>query len=507
MYSPTLEEVKQLSRQCNTVPVYRELPADLDTPVSVYLKLRGEGPSFLLESVEQGEQVGRYSFVGVDPTASLIARGDRVQIVEREGVRTESLDGRDPLHAVADLVQPQRSVALPGMPGFLGGAVGYLGYDMVRFFEPKLQATAPSVTGFEWPEAVFLLADALVVFDHVRHRLLVVTNAHLNEDVDAAGGWDRAYGKAVANIESLVERLRRPLPSPRQLRVQGGAQLQSNLSRADYESAVRKAKEYIAAGDIFQVVLSQRLQRFTGADPFSIYRALRMLNPSPYMFYLELTEGLRLIGSSPEMLVRLEDGLAEVRPLAGTRPRGHTLREDATLARELLSDPKERAEHVMLVDLGRNDLGRVCRHGSVHVPLMMDVERYSHVMHIVSKVVGDLDSTYDAFDLMRATFPAGTVSGAPKVRAMEIIDELEGERRGPYAGSVGYFSYSGNMDTCITIRTIFFKDQTALLQAGAGIVADSDPAREYEETLHKAQALAEAIDRAERQVSGGSISC
>ncbi len=500
MYSPTLKEVKQLSGrraahgsgQSVTIPVYRELPADLETPVSVYLKLRGEGPSFLLESVEQGEQVGRYSFVGVDPTASLIARGDRVQIVRREGVRTEPLDGRDPLHVVAELVQPHRSVALPGVPGFHGGAVGYLGYDMVRFFEPKLQATAPPFTGFEWPEAVFLLADALVAFDHVRHRLVVVTNAHLDGDVDTA------YEEAVANIESLVERLDQPLPSPRQLRFQGGGELHSNFTRADYESAVRKAKEYIAAGDIFQVVLSQRLQRWTRADPFSIYRALRMLNPSPYMFYLELTEGLRLIGSSPEMLVRLEDDLAEVRPLAGTRPRGLTLREDTALARELLADPKERAEHVMLVDLGRNDLGRVCDHGSVHVPLMMDVERYSHVMHIVSRVVGDLDSTHDAFDLMRATFPAGTVSGAPKVRAMEIIDELEGERRGPYAGAVGYFSYSGNMDTCIAIRTIFFKDQTAFLQAGAGIVADSDPAREYEETLHKAQALAEAIEVAEQ---------
>jgi anthranilate synthase component 1 len=501
MYHPTLEEVKQLSGQVDggpeqsvTVPVYREFPADLETPVSLYLKLRDEGPSFLLESVEQGEQVGRYSFVGVEPTASLIARGDHVLVVGREGVRTEALDGQDPLHLVAEFLQPHRSVAVPGIPDFHGGAVGYLGYDMVRFFEPKLQATAPPQTGFEWPEAVFLLADALVVFDHVRHRLLVVSNAHLDGDVDTA------YHQAVDNIESLVERLRRPLPLPREPRAQGNGQLRSNFSRADFEGAVRKAKEYIAAGDVFQVVLSQRLQRWTGADPFSIYRALRMLNPSPYMFYLELPEGLRLIGSSPEMLVRLEGGLAEVRPLAGTRRRGSTSQEDETLARELLADPKERAEHIMLVDLGRNDLGRVCQHGSVHVPLMMGVERYSHVMHMVSRVVGKLDASHDAFDLLRATFPAGTVSGAPKVRAMEIIDELEGERRGPYAGTVGYFSYSGSMDACITIRTIFFKDQTALLQAGAGIVADSDPGREYDETLQKAQALAEAIDRAEREL-------
>ena len=496
MYHPNLNEAKRLCSQGNTIPVYRELPADLETPVSVYLKLRGESPSFLLESVERAEQVGRYSFVGVDPTASLIARGDRVQVVGRGAGREELLNGRDPLHIIAEFVRHNRPVPLPGVPSFHGGAVGYLGYDMVRFFEPRVQATAPSPTGFEWPEAVFLLADDLVVFDHVRHRLLVISNAH----VDPNGDVTVAYQQAVTHIDALVQRLSQPLPVPRQPSVRESSELSSNFSRERFEDAVRTAKEYIAAGDIFQVVLSQRLQRWTTADPLSIYRALRMLNPSPYMFYLELPDGLNLIGSSPEMLVRLEGGLGEVRPLAGTRRRGHTPQEDEALARELLADPKERAEHVMLVDLGRNDLGRVCRHGSVRVPLMMGVERYSHVMHIVSEVVGDLDPAHDAFDLLRSTFPAGTVSGAPKVRAMEIIDELEGERRGPYAGTVGYFSYSGSMDTCITIRTIFFKNQTAFLQAGAGIVADSDPAREYEETLHKAQALAEAIDHAERGI-------
>ncbi|MEA3345395.1 MAG: chorismate-binding protein [Chloroflexota bacterium] len=347
MYRPTLEEVKGLSGQGNTVPVYRELPADLETPVSVYLKLRGEGPSFLLESVERAEQMGRYSFVGLDPTASLIARGDRVLIMGREGTRTERLEGRDPLHVTAEFVHPHRSVALPGVPSFHGGAVGYLAYDMVRFFEPKLQAMAPPSTGFEWPEAVFLLTDTLVVFDHVRHRLLVVSNVHLDGEVESA------YEKVVADIEALVERLGQPLPAPRPSGGQDSGQLQSNFSQADFEAAVQKAKEYIAAGDIFQVVLSQRLQRWTGADPFSIYRALRMLNPSPYMFYLELPEGLRLIGSSPEMLVRLEDGQAQVRPLAGTRPRGSTPQEDEALAEELLADPKERAEHVMLVDRHR----------------------------------------------------------------------------------------------------------------------------------------------------------
>ena len=491
MYHPTLEEAKELSARGNIIPIYRELPADLETPASVYIKLRGGGPSFLLESVEKAERVGRYSFVGIDPTATIIVRGEQALITGQEGVQMEPLQGRDPLHLVKELLRPHRPIAIPALPRFHGGAVGYLAYDVVRFFEPKLQATVPPPTGFELPEAIFLLADTLVVFDHVKHRLLVVANAHLDGDVP------RAYEGAVARIETLVQQLRQPLPRLQSHSSQKRGELTSNFSQDDFEAAVRQAKEYIAAGDIFQVVISQRLQRWTGAEPFAIYRVLRMLNPSPYMFYLDLPDDLHLIGSSPEMLVRLEEGKAEVRPLAGTRPRGSTPEEDEALAEELLADPKERAEHVMLVDLGRNDLGRVCRYGTVQVPLLMGIERYSHVMHIVSEVVGELDPTHDAFDLLRATFPAGTVSGAPKVRAMEIIDELEGMRRGPYAGAVGYFSYSGNMDTCITIRTIVVKNQTAYVQAGAGIVADSDPTREYEETMSKMAALRRALETAE----------
>ena len=496
MYHPTLEEAKKLSSKGNLLPIYRELPADLETPASVYIKLRGGGPSFLLESVEKAERVGRYSFVGIDPTATIIIRGDQALITSQEGVQMEPLQGRDPLHLVKEMLHHHRPISVPALPRFHGGAVGYLSYDVVRFFEPKLQAeasaTVPPPTGFELPEAIFLLTDTLVVFDHVRHRLLVVSNAHLDGDVA------HAYEGAVARIEALVERLHRPLPSFRSQSSQKRSELASNFSQADYEAAVERAKEYIAAGDIFQVVVSQRWQRWTGAEPFAIYRVLRMLNPSPYMFYLDLPDDLHIIGSSPEMLVRLEGARAEVRPLAGTRPRGSTPEEDEALAEELLADPKERAEHVMLVDLGRNDLGRVCRYGTVQVPLLMGIERYSHVMHIVSEVVGELDPAHDAFDLLRATFPAGTVSGAPKVRAMEIIDELEGTRRGPYAGAVGYFGYSGDMDTCITIRTIVVKNQTAYVQAGAGIVADSNPAREHKETLHKTRALAEAIEQAEQ---------
>jgi anthranilate synthase component 1 len=496
MYKPTLAEAKELSSRGNLLPIYRELPADLETPASVHIKLHGGGPSFLLESVEKAERVGRYSFVGIDPATTIIIRGEQALITDREGVRMEPLQERDPLHLVKELLGHHRPISVPTLPRFHGGAVGYLSYDVVRFFEPRLRAgasaTVPPPTGFELPEAVFLLADTLVVFDHVSARLLVVSNAHLEGDVP------RAYEAAVARIEALVERLHRPLPSSPTRSSQKRGELTSNFTQTDFETAVEQAKEYIVAGDIFQVVLSQRLQRWTGAEPFAIYRVLRMLNPSPYMFYLSLPDDLHLIGSSPEMLVRLEDTKAEVRPLAGTRRRGGTPEEDEALAEELLADPKERAEHVMLVDLGRNDLGRVCRYGTVKVPLLMGIERYSHVMHIVSEVIGELNPSHDAFDLLRATFPAGTVSGAPKVRAMEIIDELEGVRRGPYAGAVGYFGYSGNMDTCITIRTIVVKNQTAYVQAGAGIVADSDPTREYEETLHKAQALAEAIEQAEQ---------
>jgi anthranilate synthase component 1 len=478
------------------VPVYRELPADLETPVSVYLKLRGQGASFLLESVEKAEQLGRYSFLGFRPQHQIIARGTTVTIRDNGNSHEIQLqEGQDPLHVVADELgryAPTAALAIQDLPIFYGGAVGYLGYDIVRFFE-RLPQTADDP--LDLPELHMLVTDTLLIFDHVRHRLLVCANVHVPSGCDL----DAAYDEALARLDAVEAQVLAPLPARVSPPGAAGDELVSNLSRTEYEEAVRQAKEYIAAGDIFQVVLSQRLSRRTQADPFSIYRALRRVNPSPYMFFLDLggDPPTYLVGSSPEVLVRLQGRMAAVRPLAGTRPRGQTEQEDKDLEADLLADPKERAEHVMLVDLGRNDLGRVCEYNTVHVPELMAIERYSHVMHIVSHVSGQLRPEKDAYDLLRATFPAGTLSGAPKVRAMEIIEELERTRRGPYGGAVGYIGFNGNMDTCITIRTILIRGETAYLQAGAGIVADSDPTREWQETLHKARALSTAIQMAE----------
>ncbi|CAG0934986.1 anthranilate synthase component I [Thermoflexales bacterium] len=502
---PSLAEVLELSGQGNLVPVYRELPADLDTPVSVYLKLAGQGASFLLESVEGGEQVGRYSFIGIEPNAVLSF--NRRSYTRRSNGHASTADlpqGQDPLHVLQAELARFSPVRLPGLPRFVGGLVGYLGYDVIRFFEPKLdQPGASSKLAPGLPEALYLLTDTLVAFDHARGRLLIIVNAHLNGDVAAA------YAAAVERIDRIAARLSEPLPALAGAKPSGGsghsmlsAELTSNFTQAGFEEIVRQAKEHIAAGDIFQVVLSQRLSRSTSASPFDIYRALRRLNPSPYMFFFDFGEvegrPYHVIGASPEMLVRLEGRTATVRPLAGTRRRGSTPTEDAALEQELLADPKERAEHVMLIDLGRNDVGRVCEYGTVHVPDLFVVERYSHVMHIVSQVDGQLRAGINAFDLLRATFPAGTVSGAPKVRAMEIIREVEQLDRGLYAGAVGYFSYDGAMDTCIAIRTMQMVDDVVSIQAGAGIVADSDPASEFQETLNKAKALAVAIEMAEK---------
>ncbi len=490
MYYPTLDNVRELASVGNIISVYRVLPADLETPVSVYLKLRQPGKSsFLLESVEKGEQLGRYSFIGVDPPMSLTLQGHQVTVGGAGGAVLEQYTREDPLGVLSELLQQRKPIPVPDLPAFTGGAVGYWGYDIVRHFE-RLPETARDDLAL--PDAVFLLADNLVIFDHVKHRLLVLANARLEGDITAA------YADAVARIENIVAQLARPLIPPELPDVSDSASWESNKSQEEYEAMVRRAKEYIVAGDIFQVVLSQRLSKRTQADPFAIYRALRMTNPSPYMFFLDLPGELRLIGASPEMHVRLENGVAQVHPIAGTRWRGATPEEDARLAEELLADPKERAEHIMLVDLARNDLGRVCKYGTVKVPVMMAVERFSHVMHIVSDVVGEIQEGLDAFDLLRATFPAGTVSGAPKVRAMEIIEELEGSRRGPYAGAVGYIGYDGSMDTCIAIRTIVMKGDMCHVQAGAGIVADSEPTYEYNETRNKARALAVAVEQAER---------
>ncbi|MCP4164338.1 MAG: anthranilate synthase component I [Chloroflexi bacterium] len=490
MYQPTLDDVRNLASQGNLIPIYRVLPADLETPVSVYLKLRQAGQSsFLLESVEKGEQLGRYSFIGVDPPLSLTLRGQHVTVGGAGGAVLEGFDREDPLAELSNILHQRNPIAVPDLPSFTGGAVGFWGYDIVRHFE-RLPETAEDE--LDLPDAIFLLADNLVIFDHVKHRLILLANARLDSDITAA------YADAVARIEKIAAQLARPLAPPVLPDVSNGNEWASNKSQDEYEAMVGEAKEYIAAGDIFQVVLSQRLSRPTRADPFAIYRALRMTNPSPYMFFLDLPGKLRLIGASPEMHVRLEEGQAQVHPIAGTRWRGETPEADARLAEELLADPKERAEHVMLVDLGRNDLGRVCKYGTVEVPLMMAVERYSHVMHIVSDVIGEINDDLDAFDLLRATFPAGTVSGAPKVRAMEIVEELEGSRRGPYAGAVGYIGYDGSTDTCIAIRTIVMQDDMCHVQAGAGIVADSDPTYEFNETHNKAQALAVAVEVAEK---------
>lgn len=490
MHHPTLDEVRQLAPQGNLIPIYRLLPADLETPVSVYLKLRQAGQSsFLLESVEKGEQLGRYSFIGVDPPLSLSLHGDEVTVGAAGGAVLEQFKRADPLAELARTLEQRRPIPLPDLPAFTGGAVGYWGYDIVRHFE-RLPDAGSDDLGL--PDAVFLLADNLVIFDHVKHRLILLANARLNGDITAA------YAEAVARLEKIAAKLAQPLTPPRLPDVSDDEGWVSNKSQSEYEGMVRAAKEYIAAGDIFQVVPSQRLSKRTKADPFAIYRALRMTNPSPYMFFLDLPGDLRLIGASPEMHVRLEGRRAQVHPIAGTRWRGATPAEDARLAEDLLADPKERAEHIMLVDLGRNDLGRVSEYGSVKVPTMMAVERYSHVMHIVSDVVGELREGINAFDLLAATFPAGTVSGAPKIRAMEIIDELEGSRRGIYAGAVGWIGYDGDMDTCIAIRTIVMQGDMCHVQAGGGVVADSDPTYEFNESHNKARALAVAVERAEK---------
>ena len=486
-------------RPYNLAPVVRELPADLETPVSVYLKLAGRGPSFLLESITGGEQVARYSFIGVNPSRAFVFRGRTVTRHSAAGAVTDPLPaGADPLDVLAAELGRYIPAPVPGLPRFAGGLVGYLGYDTVRFFEPTLPLPAHP----DLPDGIFLLADTVVAFDHAFGRLLLIANAHIDSDEAAA------RAAASARLDELARRITAPLPArPVISPPECCTDLTSNLTPEQFHAAVRQAKEHIAAGDIFQVVLSQRFSRQTGADAFSIYRALRRLNPSPYMFFFDFAdlagaEPLRVIGASPELHVRLEGRRAALRPIAGTRPRGADPAADVALEQELLADPKERAEHIMLVDLARNDLGRVCDYGTVHASELMTVERYSHVMHIVSHVEGDLRPELDGFDLMRATFPAGTVSGAPKIRAMEIIHQLEGAPRGPYAGAVGYFSYGGSLDTCITIRTLVMRGQTVSVQAGAGIVADSEPEREHQESVNKARALVKAVEMAERGDAG-----
>ncbi|MEK6725401.1 MAG: anthranilate synthase component I [Deltaproteobacteria bacterium] len=483
MYFPNLEEFREKAKEGNLIPVYREIMADMETPVTAFLKIDTGKHSFLLESVEGGEKWGRYSFLGSNPSIIFKCKGNSITVT-RDTV-SETFESHDPLSVIKELMSRYRPVKLLGLPRFFGGAVGFLSYDMVRFFEDIGSRAADTL---KIDDAVFMITDTLLIFDNLKHRIKVVSNAHIDGDAESA------YSEAVARIDAIIGRLRAPLPG---IGSDGGgkAEITPEMTKEAYLEMVRKAKEYIKAGDIIQVVPSQRFRAELTAAPFNIYRALKLINPSPYMYYLKLDD-LTIIGTSPEILVRVEGEDVDVRPIAGTRQRGKSDEEDRALEYELLADPKERAEHIMLVDLGRNDIGRVSEVGSVQVTELMTVERYSHVMHIVSNVRGRLKAGLDSFDVLRATFPAGTVSGAPKVRAMEIIEELEPSRRGPYAGCLGYFGFSGNMDMCITIRTMVIKDNQIYMQAGGGVVADSDPDAEYQETVNKATALFKAVEMA-----------
>lgn len=506
MYSPTLEQFVALAAKGNLIPVTRRLLADIETPLSAYRKIRGPGEAFLFESVEGGEHLGRYSFVGCNPRATIRQVGGIVEVVEN-GKITESYsvrgtagavsgDGaapvRDGLEVVERVMKRYRPVPVPGLPRFTGGAVGFIGYEFIHDVEPVVPR--PPTDELHTPVMYFLIADQLLIFDRVAQTLTVLVNAVLED----ASSPEDAYENAVGEIERLVSLLEQPSEHhPVSLPAEvPPVPFESNVPRDRFQANVLKAKEYIVAGDIIQIVGSQRFSTPVKASALDVYRAARSINPSPYMFLLELG-GFSLVGASPEIHVRCEDGRVEIRPIAGTRRRGANPGEDQTLEKELLADPKERAEHVMLVDLARNDLGRVCNFGSVHVKDLMIVERYSHVMHIVSQVEGQLSTGKTPYDLMRATFPAGTLSGAPKIRAMQIIAELEQTARGPYGGCVGYFSFNGNLDCCITIRTALLKGGRAYVQAGGGWVNDSTPEGEYQETVNKAKAMLKAVALAE----------
>jgi len=492
MFQPSLEEFKQRAKKGNLIPVYREILADRETPVSAFQKIDDGRHSFLLESMEGGEKWARYSFLGSRPSVIVRTFGRKAEIV-RNGKTAKFAFKQDPLEVVKKVLSEYRPVPDPLLPRFFGGAVGFMGYDVVRFFE---ELPEREKAGLDTPDIFFMITDTLVVFDNVTHMIKVVSNAHVK-----GRSVDTAYREAVKKINSLVLKLKAGIkiqvPKGKGKSKSNNHTLTSNFAQPQYEQAVLKAKEYIKAGDIFQVVPSQRFQTKISVEPYEIYRALRLINPSPYMYFLRCGD-TTVVGASPEVMVRLEGNRIDLRPIAGTRRRGADEEEDKVLAEELLADPKERAEHIMLVDLGRNDVGRVSEPGSVKVSELMVIERYSHVMHIVSNVLGRLSAENDAYDVIRACFPAGTVSGAPKIRAMQIIDELEPTKRGPYAGAVGYFGFSGNMDTCITIRTLVIKNNVAYIQAGGGVVADSDPAAEYQETVNKATAMMRAVEMAEK---------
>ncbi len=490
-YSLTLDEFRSYAKQGNLIPLFREILADHDTPVSAFAKV-DHGPSaYLLESIQGGEKWARYSFLGSG--SPLIIYEDRGDLCVKKGSDRRRIPSRGaPLDRLREILETYRPVTVPDLPRFVGGAVGYLGYDMVRTFEDLPFRRKEHL---DIPDFAFLLTETLLIFDNVSQKIKVVANAHVKSPSDRE--IRSAYRDATDRIEAMIARIRRPLRRVKPRRRRSPIRFTTNMSKADFEKIVSRAQEYIRAGDIFQCVLSQRWETNLQAPTFQLYRALRLVNPSPYMYYLRIA-GVELVGSSPEILVRCEDGLVSVRPIAGTRRRGATTDEDAELERRLLADAKERAEHIMLVDLGRNDVGRVAEGGSVHVESLMHVERYSHVMHMVSNVTGKLGPSKTVYDVLKACFPAGTVSGAPKIRAMEIIEELEPTRRGPYAGAVGYIGFSGNMDMCINIRTVVVSRHRAFIQAGAGIVADSKPEHEYEETCNKARAMMKAIELAEQ---------
>ncbi|MGA1235407.1 MAG: anthranilate synthase component I [Limisphaerales bacterium] len=503
MYEPSLEQFRQLAAQGNLIPVTRRLLADLETPLSAYRKIQGEGESFLFESVEGGEHLGRYSFVGCRPRAVIRQDKNLVTILERgQQVAAFEVDPaapagdprrvRDGLAVVERVLGGYRPVPMPNLPRFTGGAIGFLAYEFIHDIEPVVPRPPKDELGT--PTLYFLVADQLIVFDRVAQTLSVIVNARCDDPAEA----DQSYAQALKDIDQLVTCLEKPVEQ-RLIDVAGTpkpAPFVSNMEKSAFQEHVKRAKDYITAGDIIQVVGSQRFSTELRVEPLEVYRAARTINPSPYMFLLEL-EGMALVGASPEIHVRCEDRRVEIRPIAGTRPRGATAEEDLRHEKELLADPKERAEHVMLVDLARNDLGRVCDYSSVEVKDLMIIERYSHVMHIVSQVEGRLSAEKTPYDLMRATFPAGTLSGAPKIRAMQIISELEQSTRGPYGGCVGYFSFGGNLDCCITIRTALIKDGRAYVQAGGGWVSDSDPEAEFNETVNKAKAMLKSVAMAE----------
>jgi anthranilate synthase component 1 len=492
IYSLSLAEFRELAKRGNLIPVYAELIADAETPVSAFHKLDdGRGYSFLFESVEKHDQAGRYSFVGIRPHAIFESQGTTIRIIEG-GKAREFETARDPLHELETLMQRYRYVASPALADarFAGGAVGFLTYDMVRFFEPTVQAPPPDDLGM--PESLFTITDTVLIFDHRTRRLRIVVNALVENDVD--GAFERASNR----IGEIVERLSKPTTLP-MLPITAAPDVPTptgNTTREEFMKMVSDGKEFIRAGDIFQFVPSQRFSADYTGDPLTLYRALRFVNPSPYMFCMKFDGRFSLVGSSPEVHVRAINGRIEIRPIAGTRKRGATPEEDEVNADDLLADPKERAEHLMLVDLARNDVGRASEFGSVRVTDFMTIERYSHVMHIVSNVEGRLRPDRTAYDVMRATFPAGTVSGSPKVRALQIINGCEKNKRGVYSGAVGYFGFDGNSDSCIALRTIVLKDGKAYVQAGAGVVADSTPEGEYQETVNKAMGMMSAIARA-----------